>query len=79
MQRSSATTGLVAYDSCVLQDMVGVLSDPEQVTAMFASGHMSRQVASRRTRAASLRSELVSAPPGFLSNIYTAMMSDRQG
>ena len=46
MQRRSATTGLIVDASRVLQEMVGVLSDPERGTAMFASGHTSKRIAS---------------------------------
>ena len=46
MQRRSATTGLIVYTSYVLQNTVGVLSDPEWGADMFASGQSSRRVAS---------------------------------
>ena len=45
MWRRSATTGLVVDASLVLQEMVGMLSDLDQGTAIVASGHMSSRVA----------------------------------
>ena len=54
MRRRSETTGLMVDASCVLQDTVGVLSDPDQGAPMFASGHTSRRVSSWITRSARL-------------------------
>ena len=41
----SATTGLIVDTSFVLQETVGVLSDPEQVAASLSSGTAERRVA----------------------------------
>ena len=46
MRRRSETYGLIVDASNVLQDSVGVLSDPERGVAMFDSEHTSRRVAS---------------------------------
>ena len=46
MRRRSATTRLVVDASCVLQETVGVLSDPDRSAAMFAPGHTYRRVSS---------------------------------
>ena len=40
-----ATTRLIVDASCVLQEIVGVLSDTERGASMFASGHASRKLA----------------------------------
>ena len=61
--------GLMVDAYCVIQETVGVLSDPERGAAMFASGHTSRRVASRRTRLTISRSELVSVSPIFCPRI----------
>ena len=66
MWRRSATTGLMVDDSQLIQEMVGVLSDPKQSAAIVTSGHVSRMVASWRTRATSLRLEFVRVPSIFL-------------
>ena len=79
MRKRSATTKLVVDASLVLQETVGVLSDPNQGAAIVDSGHVSSRVASWRTRAASLRSEFLRVPSGFLSNISALMMSGGQG
>ena len=55
MWRRSATTGLVADASLVLQETVGMLSDIDQGTAIVASGHVSSRVASWSMRVASSR------------------------
>ena len=65
--------------SQVLQETVGILSNPEQGAAIFASGHVSRRVALWRTRAASLRLEFVRVLSGFLSKISALMMLGDQG
>ena len=44
-QRRYTTTMLIVDAYYVLQEMVGVLSDPKWGAAMFASGHTSRRVA----------------------------------
>ena len=46
MQRRSTTTGLIVDASHVLQEMLGVLSDPDLGAAVLASGHTSRRVSS---------------------------------
>ena len=81
MRRRSTTTGLMADASRLLQDTVDVLSIPERGVAMFASGHTSRRVAlwGGGTREASSRSDLVSFPPGFLSDINSTMMLGGKG
>ena len=62
MWRRSATTGLVMEASHVLQETVGVLSEPERGAAMRSLGTASRRVASCKIRAARSRSELVIVP-----------------
>ena len=79
MRRRSETTGFMADASLVLQETVGVLSDPDRGAAIVAYGHVSSRVASWRTRAASSRSEVVRVPSGFLSKISTLMISGGQG
>ena len=63
----------------VLQEMLGVLSDPDWGAAIVASGHVSRRLASWRTRAASSRLEFVRVPSEFLSEISELMMLGSQG
>ena len=46
MRRRSETTGLMVDASCVLQEAVGVLSDPERGAYMFTLGQTYRRVAS---------------------------------
>ena len=46
MRRISATTRLMVDAYHVLQDTVGVLANPERGPEMFASGEISRRVAS---------------------------------
>ena len=46
MRRRSTTTGLIVDASLVLQEMVGVLSDPEQGAASLASSTAARRVSS---------------------------------
>ena len=65
--------------SHVLQETVGVLSDPEHGAAIFASGNASRRVALWRMRAASSSLEFGRVPSGFLSDISVAMMLIDQG
>ena len=78
-QRRSATHGFIVEAFFVLQEMVGVLFEPEQGTASLASGTDTSRVASWRTRAASSKSELVIAPSLFADETRLAMMSDGQG
>ena len=79
MQRWSTATGLMVDASQVLQETVGVLSNPGRGAAIVASGHVSRRVALWRTRAASLKSEFVRVLCRFLSAISDATMSGGQG
>ena len=55
MRRRIETTGLMADASRVLQEMVGMLSNPKLGAAIVASGQISRRVASGRTRNAKLK------------------------
>ena len=57
----------------------GVLYNTERGSTIIASGHATRIVSLQRTRAASSKSELVSAPPGLVSDTKAVMMSDVQG
>ena len=59
----------------MLQETVGVLSDPEQGAASLDSGTAARRVASWRTSATSSRSELVIVPYLFVEETRLAMMS----
>ena len=59
MRRRSATNGFIIKDSRVIQETVGVLSEPERGANMQALGTASRRVASCRMRVASSESELV--------------------
>ena len=79
MQRRFATTGLIMEALCVLQETVGVLSEPERDAAILAFGTASRRVASCKTRAASSRSELVLLPWGLAKETKLATMSSGQG
>ena len=79
VRRRSATTGLITEALRVLQKTVGVLSEPERGAAMQALGIASRRVASCRTRAASLRFELVIAPCGLVDGTNFEVMSSVQG
>ena len=62
MQRRSAITGLILEDSHMLQETVGVLSEPECGAAMQVLGTASRRLASCKMRVASSRPELVIVP-----------------
>ena len=62
MQRRSATNGIIFEALHVLQETVGVLSDPERGAVMHASVTASSRVALWRTRVASSRSEFVIVP-----------------
>ena len=78
-RRRSATSGFIVEASFVLQEIVGVLSYPEQGAANLASGTALSRVASWRTRAESSRSELVIVPSLFVDETRLAMMSAGQG
>ena len=62
MRRRSATTRLIMKASHMLQETVGVLSEPERGAAMRALGTALRRVASCKMRAVSSRSELAIRP-----------------
>ena len=79
MQRMSATTKLIIKDLHVLQEMVRVLSEPERGAAIQALGTASRRVASCRTRAAVLRSELVIVSCGLVDETNYEVTSSGQG
>ena len=79
MRIRSTTTGLIVDSLYVLQEMAGVMSDPEKGAAMFASGHTSRRVSLLRKRMASSRLGLVSVPPGLVYNTNYVIMYDIQG
>ena len=79
MQRRSANTGLVVNASRVLQETVGVFSDPKRGAAIVVSGQILRRVDLWRTRAASSRSEFVRVHSGFLSEMSAAMIPGGQG
>ena len=79
MRREYKNNRLMVNASLMLQETVGVLSDPDRGAVIVASGHVSSRVASWRTRAASLRSEFVRVPSVFLSKISALMMSGGQG
>ena len=78
-RRRSATNGLIVYTSLVLQETVGVLSDPERDAASLVSGTAARRVTSQRTSVASSRSELAIVPSLFVDETRLAMMSAGQG
>ena len=75
MRRRSATTGLIMEASCVLQEKVGVLIEPERGDAMLALGTASRRVASYKTRAASSISEFVIVPWALVEDTKLETMS----
>ena len=79
MWRRSATTGLIVEASRVLQEMVGVLSNPEHDAAMRASRTASKRVASWITRAARFRLDFVMVTLIFFDNTKSAMMLGGQG
>ena len=74
MRREYKNNRLMVNASLMLQETVGVLSNPEHGAAIFASGNSSRRVALWRMRAASSRLEFGRVPSGFLSDISVAMM-----
>ena len=78
MQRRSATTRLIVDASLVIQETVGVLSDPECGAAMRASGTAARSVALCRTITANSRSELAIAPSLFVEYTRLEMMYSGQ-
>ena len=59
----------------MLQETVGVLSDPESRAAILALETASRRVASYKTRAVSSRSELVIVPWGLVKDTKLATIS----
>ena len=63
----------------MLQETVGVLSNPERGAASLASGTDVSRVASWRTSAASSKSEFVIVPSLFIDDTRSAMMSSGQG
>ena len=63
----------------MLQNKVGVLSDPERGATILASGTAASRVTSWRTSAASSRLELVIYPSLFVEETRLAMMSAGQG
>ena len=75
----STTTGLTIKALHVLQETVGVLSEPERGAAMQALGTASRRVASCITRATRLRSELVIVPLGLVDETNSAVTFSGQG
>ena len=79
MQRRSATIGLILVASLVLQETVGVLSDPERGGTMRASSTSTRSVASCRISADSSRLDLVIALYLFIKETRLAMMYSSQG
>ena len=62
----------------MLQETVGVLSNPEQGAAILASSTAAIRVALWRTSAASSRSELVIVSSLFVEETRSAMMSAGQ-
>ena len=62
MWRRYTTTGLIVQAPHMLQETVGMLSEPEHDAAMRSLGTDSRRVASYKMRAESSRSELVIVP-----------------
>ena len=79
MWRRYATTRLIMETSCMLQETVRVLSEPDCGTAMLALGTASRRVASCKMRAASSRSEFVIVPWGLVEDTKLATMYGGQG
>ena len=79
MWRRSTTTGLIVEASHMLQETVGVLSDPERGVDMHASRTDTRRVTSWRTRAERSRSEFVIATFRFVDKNKYAMISGGQG
>ena len=79
MRRRSVTTGLIMEASCVLQETVGVLSEPERSAAVRALWTSSRRVASFKTRSASLRLELVIVPWRLVEDTKLVIISEGQG
>ena len=78
MRRRSVTTRLIMEASCVLQETVGGLSEPERSAAVQALGDASRRVDSCKTRVASSKSELVIVPWGLVEDTKMVMMSGGQ-
>ena len=63
----------------MLQETVGVLSDPERGAASLDSGTAASRVASWRKSATISRSELVIFPSLFVEETRSAMMSAGKG
>ena len=63
----------------MLQEKVGLLSEPERGDAMLALGTASKTVASYKTRAASSISEFVIVPWGLVENPKLETMSGVHG
>ena len=78
-RKRSATTGFIVEASSMLQETVGVLSDPEQGAASLVSGTATSRVASWRTSAASSKSKLVIVPSLFVEETRSEMISAGQG
>ena len=76
MSIMSTTTRLVVVASRVIHDMVVVLSEPEQGSAMLALGTSTIRVVLWRTREVNSRYELVIAPPGLVSNTKELVVLD---
>ena len=79
MQRRSATTRLIIEASRVLQETVGVLSEPDRGAAMKDLRTASRRVASCKMRAVSLRSELAIVLCGLINGTISEVTSAGQG
>ena len=79
MRRRSATTGLFVDDSLMLQETVGVLSNPERRASIHASLTAARSVALYRTSAANSKLEFVIVPSLFFEMIRLAMRSSGHG
>ena len=62
MHRRSTNTGSIMEASYMLQETLGVLSEPERGATMRALGTASRRVTSCKMRGANSRSELVIVP-----------------
>ena len=79
MRRRCATTELVFEALRMLQEAVGVLSEPECGASMLALGNALGRVAYCITRAASSRSELVILPYGLVDETNSEVTSAGQG
>ena len=72
----STTTRLMVVASRVIHDMVVVLSEPEQGSAMLALGTSAIRVVLWSTREVNSRYELVITPPRLVSNTKELVVSD---